>query len=605
MKLEYPVCLALCLLAWGRPVTEASSPDTGTQGPGGLPESWVNPPPPGGRGSWNPEKQAFEPSPMAPLVSIGEDGELVYRPFSERGDRIPDFSTVGYMRSEVPIPDVPVEVSLRPPVGEAEVRGDLKYPVGPGSHATIQAALDEVAAMPPGPDGFRGAVLLETGTWHLERPLRVRSGVVLRGEGDGESGTVLLCTAPGGKEIAIRLGGKDSGGGATAGEAMAKSDITDAYIPTGSFEVTVADAGGFEVGDTVLVTKTTNRAWIDELGMGERLRHIRGGKEGEKKRPWGTQAYRHRRTIVAIDGNALTLDSPMIQSIAAEHGGGYVKEIPNDEDSLAAVESLRIVSNYDTTVRDTGKRANFKNLASGIIVRATNSWVRDVTVKHVWQSAVRMDEAHGITVRDCASLEPVGPKRGGRRYTFSIKDSSGILVYNCMAEDGRHDFVIGSRTPGPNVFLNCTAVRGGQSEPHHRWGAGTLYDNVTMKDGGSLAAINRGDSGSGHGWAAANTVFWNCDAENIVVADPETAGENNFAIGFTGTVKDGYDTGGLYYANTRAGYWGTSKEGKYYGFAIMGDGYIESPDAPVEPRSLFVKQLIDRIGIERAVEVLE
>jgi hypothetical protein len=85
--------------------------------------------------------------------------------------------------------------------------------------------------------------------------------------------------------------------------------------------------------------------------------------------------------------------------------------------------------------------------------------------------------------------------------------------------------------------VKCTAVRGGQSEPHHRWSTGILYDNVTTKDG-TLAAINRGDSGSGHGWAAANTMFWNCDAKSIVVFDPETEGENNFAVGYRGTFDE-------------------------------------------------------------------
>ena len=48
----------------------------------------------------------------------------------------------------------------------------------------------------------------------------------------------------------------------------------------------------------------------------------------------------------------------------------------------------------------------------------------------------------------------------------------------------------------------------------------------------SVGESERVKSGSGHGWAAANTMFWNCDAKCIVVMDPETAGENNFAIGY-------------------------------------------------------------------------
>jgi hypothetical protein len=153
--------------------------------------------------------------------------------------------------------------------------------------------------------------------------------------------------------------------------------------------------------------------------------------------------------------------------------------------------------------------------------------------------------------------------------------------------------------------LKCTALKGGQSEPHHRWSTGILFDNITLEEKGNLAAINRGDSGTGHGWAGANMVFWNCAANNIVVFDPETKGENNFAIGYTGEKKSDYSTGGVKYANDRSGYWGTPQEGVYYGYALMGNGYIESPGAPVKPESLFEQQLIDRIGKEQVEAVLK
>ena len=45
----------------------------------------------------------------------------------------------------------------------------------------------------------------------------------------------------------------------------------------------------------------------------------------------------------------------------------------------------------------------------------------------------------------------------------------------------------GARTMGPFAFVHSTAVRGPQSEPHHRWGTGFLYDNISTKDDDSLA----------------------------------------------------------------------------------------------------------------------
>jgi hypothetical protein len=125
-----------------------------------------------------------------------------------------------------------------------------------------------------------------------------------------------------------------------------------------------------------------------------------------------------------------------------------------------------------------------------------------------------------------------------------------------------------------------------------------------MKQGGTLGALNRGYSGSGHGWAGANIVFWNCNAEAVVVFNPQTP-EQNFAIGYTGEIRDDYPTARLEYANDRSGYAGTPKEGVYKGFPLMGAGYIEHPERPVAPQSLFMQQLIERIGMDRAVKVMK
>jgi hypothetical protein len=662
-----------------------------------LPESWVNPPRDEVR------KAEFTESERAPLVSMGPDGHLVYRAYSDRGDRIIDFSTAGYMRSEVPIPSVPVVETLSPLPGEAKPVRDLAYPVGPDSFERVQAALDRIAAMPAGEDGFKGALLLQNGTWYISRGLLVESGVVLRGEGDGENGTVIVFTSEQADATGIQIG---SGAGGTteqtrttltgiltretetdladyrltfsdgryttlnnakfdvdytsldeylnqrvevilplmtttqgnerwyslkhdmpyeireisrfemgppeepglnfdAAPPMPETRIADAYVPTGASKITVEDASLFQVGDLVDVLKTTNEQWIEDLGVGERLRHIRGGREGAGKTPWKPTDYSHLRTIAAIDGDTITLDVMMPQSIAEEHGGGTVRKAVATEDTRSGVESIRVISNYDETQDSNSRNADYANLRNGIGISAVNSWVRDCTVLHVSYAAVRIDDSRFVTVRDCKSLQPVGPVRGGFRYTYAIGGGNNVLVYNCYAEDGRHDFVLGARMAGPYVFLRSTAVRGGQSEPHARWGVGTLFDNITMKDGGSLAAINRGDSGSGHGWAAANTVFWNADAPKVVVFDPETDGEGNFAFGYKGPTRDTYDYGGLKYANTRAGYWGTPREGVYYGYPLMGSGHIESPGSPMEPDSLFEQQLIDRIGREQAEAVLD
>jgi hypothetical protein len=580
-----------------------------------LPESWVNPPPVKRAGDWNPPKASFIESELAPLVYLGDDGRLRYMPYSEHGDIVLDFSHSGYRKSEVPLPSVSTVITLEAPDSTPTPVGNLRYPIGIDSLATIQAAIDQVAKMPANEQGHRGAVLLKSGTWYVNGMLLVRSGVVLRGEGDDEGGTQIIVTPDSSRSVGILIGEVDDDSSSRTTSEIADTvsaltlgngKIADAYVTSGSTRVTLVDAAGFKVGDYINIQKTTNEEWIELLGMGQRLRHIRGGKEGASKRPWGLQTYHHYRQIVAMEGNQITFDVPLPQSIVQAHGGGTVVHwTPSTAGVEAGVESLSIVSNYDTTVKDTGKEADFRNLRSGVQVNGRHSWVHEVSVKHAWFAAVAISDSQFITVRASQYLEPIGPKRGGRRYSFSISNSMGVLVYDCFSEDSRHDYAVGARTPGPNAFVRSTTLRGGASEPHHRWGAGTLYDNIVQKEGGSLNAINRGDSGSGHGWAAANTVFWNCNSDAIVIFDPETDGENNFAFGFTGEVQESYGIGALFYANTRAGYWGTPREGNYYGYAAMGNGHIESPGKPMPIESLFEQQLIDRIGKERAMQVIE
>ena len=202
--------------------------------PDPLPESWVKPAPE------EIPKHEFTPSPFAPLIAMGPDGRLAYRPFSERGDMLMDWSFCGYKNSTVPIPMVPVAVTLHPDPGESAIVGNMAYPQGNDSRARIQDAIDQVAEMRPDRDGIRGAVLLTRGIHHINGSLLVRSGVVLRGEGHGEDGTVLIMTSEKGGDTAIQLGDHGAQVETTGSDNAVR--ITNPYLPSGSLTVEVEDA---------------------------------------------------------------------------------------------------------------------------------------------------------------------------------------------------------------------------------------------------------------------------------------------------------------------------------------------------------------------------
>ena len=105
-----------------------------------------------------------------------------------------------------------------------------------------------------------------------------------------------------------------------------------------------------------------------------------------------------------------------------------------------------------------------------------------------------------------------------------------------------------------------------------------LFDNIAYASSSTnfvLGLYNRGNYGTSHGWAAANSVAWNCDAtgKEIIIQKPPTA--QNYAIGCTGTVT------------------GIRPPAPF----AEAQGYIEGSNrAGLRPRSLYLAQLAERLG---------
>src|SRR5262249_43873379 len=179
-------------------------------------------------------------------VFVDPDGRLQYQTDSQ-GNRIMDFSFAGYGGGGVSLPYVPVRRTVNPS--------------GEDDTAAVQAAIDAVSALTPDADGFRGAVLLASGSFNCSETLNIAtSGVVLRGSGSGPDGTIINLT--GNPHTAVRLAG--SGSWQTVGPSAV---MTDAYVPSGTMSVTVDDASGFNVGDTILIRRPVTAAWVSFMGM--------------------------------------------------------------------------------------------------------------------------------------------------------------------------------------------------------------------------------------------------------------------------------------------------------------------------------------------------
>lgn len=485
------------------------------------------------------QQQPTSPGPFSTLVHPGPDGKLVYVP-DELGNTIPDFSNCGYMGGGVPIPQVPVRAIVEPAEGDCGPR--------------IQAAINQVSALPPDANGLRGAVLLKRGRYAIPGTISIKaSGVVLRGEGCGEDGTVLIATGRGQRTL-IRIAGP-AGPKEIPGT---RRRITDAYVPVGARSCHVERADDLKVGDFVTVLRPSTAEWIHVIGM-DRIPVPQGRTDVVQWKP-GSKDLHFRRVVTAIQGNQVTLDAPLVNALQAEYGGGFLyRHDPAGLISQVGVENLRGDSEF-TAPQDEDH--------GWILVGMDNvqdAWVRNVTSVHFGYSLAALSRnAYHVTVRDCTCLDPVSKITGGRRYSFAITGSLN-LFFRCRAREGRHDFVMHATVPGPNAFVDCLAEKAhSDTGPHHRWSTGTLYDNVEVQ-GNAINVQNRGASGTGHGWAGAQMVFWNCKAKSMDVQRPPTA--QNWAIGCS--------------AQT-----------------MKGTGFWESKGVPVQPRSLYLKQLEDRLGAD-------
>ena len=442
------------------------------------------------------------------FVTVTANGSLQYHA-DEKGNTIPDFSRVGYYEGDRPIPDVPVVKTIS--------AGD------DNSESIIQNAIDEVAKRSPDQNGIRGAILLKKGVYKIPGSIHINtSGIILRGEGDDENETVITATGNTQRSMIIV-----SGTGNPEELPHTRVAITDAYVPTGATWFHVESAKGYKAGDKIILFRPGTDAWIKGLKM-DAIEERDGTKQ------WKPKEYdlRYERIITKIDGNTVYIDNPVVMALEKQYGGGYIFQYQfNGRLSKVGFEHLRCESTYSS---DTAENHGWTAIQMDKI---ENGWVRNVTSRYFGYACVHLNDwAKWITVTDCRCLDAKSQITGGRRYSFN-NDGQQNLVENCHSTEARHDYVTGARVCGPNVFYNCTATQThADIGPHHRWASGTLFDNIVTD--GEINIQDRGNWGSGHGWAGVTQVLWNCTAKRAAVQSPWVNGKN-YCIGLTGGKYEG------------------------------------------------------------------
>ncbi|MFD2465993.1 hypothetical protein [Amycolatopsis silviterrae] len=467
------------------------------------------------------------------------NGRLSYGTDAQ-GNRIPDFSRVGYRNGETP-PELPVAATVEPqPSGDDTGR--------------IQHAIDQVAN-----SGKPGAVQLTAGDFRLEGTLRISSSnVELRGAG---SGTKLV--AAGKLHTLVTIAGT---GSRSLGSAI---PVTSGYVPVGADRLEVSDASSLHVGDHVIVQRPQEKPWIHAIGMDK----IPPRPDGTPSKQWTPNAgLQFDRTITAVNGKTVQFDVPLTNALESQYTHATVTRYSYpgriSGSGLAHLSADGAEFEQDPAWHKDG----YFNSQLVSVDTAQDIWVNDVVANHfgsafgIGQNAIRVSL---LNTSSLAESVPQDIHAQPAAYTISGQET---LVRQCIVTGSNlHAWVTQARVPGPNVISRCTKTNTGSrildAGPHQRWASGTLYDDITMSPpSGHLQLSDRQWLGSGQGWAGANSVLWNCAVGSYLVENPPTA--HNWALGCTGT---------------------QSKPPSGHR-----PGEIESPGTHLAPESLYDEQLAER-----------
>ena len=474
------------------------------------------------------------------FIKVDANGRLEYMS-NERGNIIPDFSGVGYASGEREIPIVGVVEVIE------ALQGD--------NRDNIQKAIDRISERIPDENGFRGALLLKQGTYNINGTITINhSGIVLRGEGTGKSGTVL-------RETAVRKCNlfEFSGSGTLRRQESSRVRIKEDFVPVGRKYVEVENASGFKIGDSVLICRPGTDEWISDLKMDQIV-------EREGTSQWKASGYNlyFERIVTAIEKNKLFLDYPVVMQMEQKYGGGYVVKYNfRGRIKECGIENLYMESTYAGEFDENHgwDAISFRSVS--------HAWVKNVVSRYFGHGCVSIDSnSRNITVLDSQCLDAKSIITGSRRYSFSTSGQFNLFK-NCYSTEGRHCYAAGARVAGPNVFTQCKSINTHSDiGPHHRWTCGTLYDMIDTD--GEINVQDRGNYGTGHGWAGVEQVIWNCRSPKVAVQSPWVSGKN-YCIGLIG--------------------------GKYPGrFTDRPDGEWEGFNRPgLIPESLYEAQLRDRL----------
>jgi hypothetical protein len=361
------------------------------------------------------------------------------------------------------------------------------------STAAVQDTLDAASA--------GGTILLPAGHYRIDGELVVsHSGVVVAGE--GADATFVHLTKDHDQSHRAGLWFQGSRPPVDLDWPLAVDGASR------SMTVRVQDPSGLQPGASVAVGWVISDAFVGNHGMTGTWSQFNG-----QWRPF------FRRTVVAVDGDQITLDVPLRSDALVRDQAslrpdeGYLTEVGLQDMSVS------------TQVDEAAALASVQHHAVAM-VHVMDGWIRgvrtfdptDAGAPNLQSGGLLVQESRRVTIADVVLTGTQNHGDGGNGYLVEIMKSGEVLVRDTTATDGRHNFIQNwdFGTTGC-VFLRTMSAGGvsdngpisvtGMSEFHHSLAMANLIDDSRADDG--WQCVNRHLESSGAGHAGTENVFWN------------------------------------------------------------------------------------------------
>ena len=443
------------------------------------------------------------------------------------GNRLPDFSYAGYAMGRRPVPLIsgPVFNATHPPF-------NARPDDGQDDTAAIQGAIDAAA------DAGGGVVFLPRGRYEIHSTAAApflqidHSGIVLRGDGSDDAGTILHLGSPGKADGVRRLGSVPARKEARHWAAVAiigeegRKELTryNGDVRRGARVVGVTDSRALNPGQTVIVEFVDpaidpRHPAADKADLAAQL--TAPFKLGAVQTDtFGPSARAHTWLVKIeeiIDAQTIRLSRPArFDQWLRYHPRIYTFSGVHD----VGIEHLRIQSNWPGGYRHhkpftdshgvvvrTAKEQDY--LWNGIwISHASDGWVRDVTFKDLTQGII-VSRSSDLTLQDI-EFHGLDGHAG-----ITLAHSNDVLVRNVdFYAHLVHPVTLTMMAAG-NVVTRCTAHYEGRDERSHTdavidfhgiFPYENLFDNLTgfyVCPGGDLSVMPH---------AGVRNVFWNIEA---------------------------------------------------------------------------------------------